>query len=126
LGNFYSVGQEPSVGQSHTPEPKLNGYPEEVRVQAVRLYLEGTNFRRIGRLLSVNHQSAVNWVNAYHHSLPAAKRLVTKPQTIELDEMFTFVGTKKKPVYIVAAVDRATRCIVGWTVVWERTTAALQ
>lgn len=74
----------------------LNGYPEEIRQQAVRLYLEGTNFRRIGRLLCVNHQSVVNWVNAYHQTLPAAKQLVAKPETIELDEMYTFVGTKKK------------------------------
>ncbi len=39
----------------YTPEPRLNGYPAEVRRQAVCLYLEGTNFLRIGRLLSVNH-----------------------------------------------------------------------
>ena len=48
----------------------VNGYPEHVKEQAIRLYLEGANFRRIGRLLSVNYQSAVNWVNAYHQSLP--------------------------------------------------------
>jgi len=35
-------------------------------------------------------------------------------------------GAKKKPVYLATAVDRATRCIVGWCVVWERTTEALQ
>lgn len=35
-------------------------------------------------------------------------------------------GRKKKAAYIVTAVDRATRCIVGWAVVWERTTQALQ
>jgi insertion element IS1 protein InsB len=29
-------------------------------------------------------------------------------------------------VYIVTDVDRQTRCIVGWDVVWERTTEALQ
>ena len=35
-------------------------------------------------------------------------------------------GAKKKPVYLATADDRATRCIVGWCVVWERTTGALQ
>lgn len=73
----------------------LNGYPQEIRLQAVRLYLEGTNFRRIGRILSVNHQSVVNWINAYHQKLPNSKQ-TGKPETIELDEMFTFVGAKKK------------------------------
>src|ERR1044072_6358987 len=58
----------------YTPEPKPLGYPDQTKREAVRLYLEGTNFRRIGRLLSVNHQSVVNWVNAYHASLPAAEQ----------------------------------------------------
>lgn len=80
----------------YTPEPRLNGYPEEVRQQAVRLYLEGTNFRRIGRLLSVNHQSVVNWINAYHQQLPPAKKSISKPETVELDELYSFIGTKKK------------------------------
>jgi transposase-like protein len=79
----------------YTPEPKPLGYPEETKREAVRLYLEGTNFRRIGRILSVNHQSVVNWVNSYHASLPAAEQAVTRPETLEMDELFTFVGSKK-------------------------------
>jgi transposase-like protein len=79
----------------YTPEPKPLGYPEETRREAVRLYLEGTNFRRIGRVLGVNHQSVINWVNAYHASLPAAEQPVTTPETLEMDELFTFVGSKK-------------------------------
>jgi transposase-like protein len=80
----------------YTPEPKPLGYPDQTKREAVRLYLEGTNFRRIGRLLSVNHQSVVNWVNAYHASLPAAEQPVPRPETLEMDELFTFVGSKKR------------------------------
>src|ERR671933_184376 len=72
----------------YTPEPKLLGYPDETRREAVRLYLEGTNFRRIGCLLSVNHQSVVNWVNAYHAALPAAEVTAAAPETLEMDELF--------------------------------------
>ena len=79
----------------YTPAPKPLGYPEETKREAVRLYLEGTNFRRIGRILNVNHQSVVNWVNAYHASLPAARAPVTAPEVLEVDELFTFVGSKK-------------------------------
>jgi transposase-like protein len=79
----------------YTPEPKPLGYPEETKREAVRLYLEGTNFRRIGRVLGVNHQSVVNWVNAYHAGLPTAAQAVSKPETLEMDELFTFVGSKK-------------------------------
>src|ERR1044072_6814706 len=73
----------------YTPEPKPLGYPEETKREAVRLYLEGTKFRRTGRVLGVNHQSVVNWVNSYHASLPAAGHAVAAPQTLEMDELFT-------------------------------------
>jgi transposase-like protein len=79
----------------YTPDPKPLGYPEETKREAVRLYLEGTNFRRIGRVLGVNHQSVVNWVNSYHASLPAAGQPVAAPETLGMDELFTFVGSKK-------------------------------
>jgi transposase-like protein len=80
----------------YTPEPLPLGYGDDVKREAVRLYLEGTNFRRIGRILSVNHQSVINWVNAYHASLPASRPPVTAPETLEMDELFTFVGSKKR------------------------------
>jgi transposase-like protein len=34
----------------HAPEPKPLGCPEERKRAAMRLYLDGTNFRRIGRI----------------------------------------------------------------------------
>jgi transposase-like protein len=80
----------------YTPEPLPLGYGEDVKREAVRLYLEGTNFRRIGRVLGVNHQSVINWVNSYHASLPAAAPPVATPETLEMDELFTFVGSKKR------------------------------
>ena len=79
----------------YTPEPKPLGYPDQTRREAVRLYLEGINFRRIGRVLGVNHQSVVNWVNSYQTSLPATEPPVISPQTLEMDELFTFIGSKK-------------------------------
>lgn len=42
----------------------LRRYQPEMRQQAIRMYLDGLNFRRIGRLLSVHHTSVLNWVNA--------------------------------------------------------------
>jgi transposase-like protein len=80
----------------YTPEPRPLGYPDQTKREAVRRYLEGTNFRRIGRILGVNHQSVVNWVNAYHASLPASQQPVASPDTLEMDEMFTFIGSKKR------------------------------
>ncbi len=62
----------------------------------MRLYLEGTNFRRIARVLGINHQSVINWINSYHAALPASDQTVAAPEVVELDELFTFVGSKKR------------------------------
>jgi transposase-like protein len=78
-----------------TPQPKPMGYDEQLREQAVRLYLEGMSFRGVGKVLRVNHQSVVNWVNAAHLKLPATVQDTTPTQTVELDELFTFIGKKK-------------------------------
>lgn len=85
-----------SCARLYTPEPLPLGYPEDVRRQAVRLYLEGTNLRRIGRLLEVSPQSAANWVNSYHGSLPGEPPAPGAAETLEVDELFTFVNSKKR------------------------------
>jgi transposase-like protein len=86
--------------RQYTPAPRPLGYDEETKLTALKLYLEGNGFRRIGRLLSVNHQSVVNWVNAFHARLRAKKLALPVPgevSTLEMDELFTFVGSKKRP-----------------------------
>ena len=74
--------------------PNENGYPAEVRLKAIKLYLEGNSFRSIERLLKVNHQSVANWVKEYAERLPNA-HMPGKPKVAELDELFTFIGKKK-------------------------------
>lgn len=84
--------------RSYTPEPKPLGYDDQIKQMALKLYLEGNGFRRIGRLLSVNHQSVVNWINAFHAQLRARKMALPVPgqvSTLQMDELFTFIGTKK-------------------------------
>lgn len=89
-----------SCRRQYTSHPNPLGYDEKTREAALKLYLEGNGFRRIGRLLSVNHQSVANWVTAAHARLPAGKAIadeMTPVGTLEMDELFTFVGTKKSP-----------------------------
>ena len=71
----------------YTPDPKIRGYPEALRQQAVRLYADGVNFRRIARQLQVNHQTIINWVNACVASLPSETALPDETPIIELDEL---------------------------------------
>jgi transposase-like protein len=84
--------------RQYTPAPRPLGYDDKTKETALKLYLEGNGFRRIGRILSVNHQSVVNWVNSFHAQLRARKLALPVPgqvSTLEMDELFTFIGTKK-------------------------------
>jgi hypothetical protein len=74
------------------------GYSAEMREQAVKMVVNGAIFRRTGRSLKVNHQSMVNWFNAATATLKAQaapRPTVGESDTVELDELYTFVGTKK-------------------------------
>ena len=87
-------------GRTYTPAPKPPGYDLSVRRQALKLYVDGTNFRRIARHLGVNPQSVANWVDAAAANLPAPplpaeRQQVANVETLELDELYTFVSQKK-------------------------------
>jgi transposase-like protein len=58
------------------------------------MYVDGMNLRRVARHLGVNHQSVANWVKAYAAQLPPAP-LPEEVETIEMDELHTFVERKK-------------------------------
>ena len=89
-----------SCGRRHTPEPTAQGYDQALRQRAVELYIDGMNFRRIARHLNVNHQTVINWVNAHAATVPCTPPFPDKkPNVVELDELFTFIGIKKtKPI----------------------------
>lgn len=78
----------------YTPKPKQHGYGEDLRLLAIRMYVEGNSYGCIGRVLKVNPQSVANWVSQYTAKLPNAP-LPTKVKKAELDELYTFVGKKK-------------------------------
>lgn len=79
-----------------TPNPKPMGYDQATKDLAVRLYLEGNSFRGIGKVLSVNYVSVINWVNAHHRTLPQQVADQTPTDSVETDELFTFIGEKKR------------------------------
>ncbi len=79
----------------YTPAPKPNGYSKETRLLAVRMYVEGNSYGSIARVLKINPQSVANWVGAHIANLPPAP-LPKKVKKAELDELYTFVGQKKK------------------------------
>ena len=79
-----------------TPQPDPQGYDPALHEQALKLYLEGTSFRATGRLLNINHQTVANWIKAQAEQLPQIVTDQSVTETIEIDELFTFLGHKKK------------------------------
>jgi transposase-like protein len=88
----YRCGQ---CQRRYTPNPKEHGYPTSLRQQAVKMYVEGMNYRRIGRLLGVDHVTVMLWVKAHADGLPNDITEPSQAGIIELDELYTFVGKKK-------------------------------
>jgi transposase-like protein len=85
-----------ACGHKYTPEPTPHVYNEAVRQQALRLYVDGMNLRRIGRTLGISYQSVANWVAAYAAQLPDVPPIPAATVAVaELDEGYTFVGEKK-------------------------------
>ena len=84
-----------ACGHRYTPTPKPHGYSTELRTQALKLYVDGLNFRRIARILGVHHQTVINWVTQAADHLPVTLPAPTEAETVELDELHTFVGQKK-------------------------------
>jgi transposase len=82
-----------SCGYRYTVAHK--GYSEDVKQQALAMYLEGLGFRSIARLLSCSHTVVYYWIKAYGEksSLAIAG---SKIEAVEMDEMHSYIGSKKK------------------------------
>jgi transposase-like protein len=67
---------------------------EKRRRFGLAMYLEGLGFHSIARLLNVSHVSVMNWIKKYGSELSKIRN--PKPvQIMELDELHSYVGSKK-------------------------------
>lgn len=86
--------------RKYTLEPKINGYSHEKREQALRLVLDGNSQRQAARHAGVSHGTVANWFKEYAdelpEELPGTGELV---EVAEQDELFTFIGEKKRSVH---------------------------
>lgn len=73
------------------------GKPEKLKRDALVLYLEGLGFRSIGRFLNVSHVAVFNWIKLYGEKLDEI-RSVEEIEVVEIDEMHTYIGSKKTTV----------------------------
>ena len=60
------------------------------------MYVNGMGFRAIERVKGVHHTTVINWVRQLGELLPDAYDPEQTPNVGELDELQTFVGSKKQ------------------------------
>jgi transposase len=70
------------------------GKPSKIKRDALILYLEGLGFRSIGRFLNVSHVAVFNWIKSFGEQLDEFRNY-EDIEVIELDEMHTYIGSKK-------------------------------
>ena len=84
-------------GRQFIENPKPHrGYSDEVRRLCLRMYVNGMGFRAIERVTGVHHTTVITWVKQVGQSLPESEALESIPNVGELDELETFVGSKKQ------------------------------
>ena len=72
------------------------GYEQEVKYECLKMYANGMGFRAIERVKGVHHTTRINLVKQVGKLLPSAydpEEII--PEVGELDELQTFVGSKK-------------------------------
>ena len=75
--------------------------------------IEGLGFRAIGRVLKVSNVSVLNWIRAAGELVRAYHEEKAPPEqvdVIELDEMWHFVGKKKKSMDLVCIGQSRVPC----------------
>jgi transposase-like protein len=78
----------------YTVAKKSDVKSAETRRTALKQYLEGLDFRAIGRLLQISCGTVYDWVKKWG-SLVDLPRKEEKIEFMELDEMHTYLGSKK-------------------------------
>ncbi len=73
-------------------------------------------FRSIERVTGINHNTIINWVKQIGLSLPDVSASNQVPEITKLDELQTFVGSKKNKIWLWTAVNHGLPGILAWVV----------
>lgn len=69
--------------------------------QALTMYAEGMSARAIERVLKVSHNSVLGWVRQLVQNTALQPVPADDVQVVEIDEMWSFVGSKKPHLAVV-------------------------
>jgi transposase-like protein len=71
------------------------GYSDEFKRECLKMYVNGMGWRASERVKGVHHTTIITWVKKVGELLPDAYEPQTIPEVGELDELETFIGSKK-------------------------------
>lgn len=77
----------------------------------LRLYTEGMCIRGIGRYLRVSHTTVIRWIRQMAEKLRPPTP--THARHIEIDELYLYVGSKKRKRWLWLAICRDTKRILA-------------
>ena len=69
----------------------------QTRDRALALYAEGMSARAIERVVGVSHNSVLGWVRQEVAGQAVVPPPATEQHLVEIDEMWSYVGSKKDP-----------------------------
>jgi transposase-like protein len=71
-------------------------HSQETKELCLKMYVNGLGFRAIERVTQVHHTTVIHWVRQLGEQLPKVPAADVIPEVGELDELETFVGSKKR------------------------------
>lgn len=80
----------------------------------VKMYLNGMGLRGIERVTQIHHTTVMRWIRSAGHQLLDAPEAKEIPEISDLDELQTFVGSKKNKQWIWTVVDHKQAGILTW------------
>ncbi|MEM8675142.1 MAG: IS1 family transposase [Cyanobacteria bacterium P01_G01_bin.67] len=103
-------------GRQFVESPIERSYPPEVRQICLKMYLNGMGLRGIERVTEIHHTTVMNWIKEAGLNLPDTPEESEIPEITEIDELQTFVGSKKNKLWIWTVVNHWKPGIILWTI----------
>jgi insertion element IS1 protein InsB len=91
-----------------------NAYKQDINQTIVSLTKEGVGILGTARLLNISPTTLLKRIKEIASNITQPS--ISKDKTYEIDEMRTFIGNKKKLVWIVYALENENKKIVGFNV----------
>ena len=101
-------------GKTQQGDYKYKAYDADIDNQIVLLTKEGVSIRGLGRCLGVSVSTVLVRIKRIADSIKTPR--IKPHREYEVDEMWTFLGNKHKPLWIGYALDRKSKEVVAFNV----------